>query len=825
MQTLLFFTRLLLYAILVSVPYVASDAVVVAYDRTGKFAWFFLVPAMMLTAFFLRPPRVAWWAGPATAAGLLLFAMAVLAGFEFSVMLLYLGAGVGAYVLTRLVFGQRGLGLAALEMFLFGLVYFKILSFTRSAEEIALANAGLIKVLLVLAVVSFLIHGLVLYLAAFPDRTRDRRRKEVAVFLLVGVPLLALATFFIPLDYVQNQIALNDDREAPEPQPLENQGEGLEGREGGTGDSDQNGLPLGEGEEKYPSERQGGGSEELEDVPENETRPDENRGGSGGAQGEQQQREGGGQGGGRPQGGQQQQDQGDENQQQERQQRRQNRGGGTPRDGQGNESDQKVEGIPADQWDKRNESQGGEGGEPRQEAVMVIAAPVDPVYAAEEYWGLFEEETGFTRTPVEREPLNELTTQHLVETWQDQVSSRDDKREPVEIYYLSTLSKRAVAYRPFKIRPTVQDTRYYPFNLSYHAVSRVSLSAPDDWKLVRDLNEIEKERMADDLFVKLDPAQERDFRRHLAQAKRGLKDPGYFELLEAILRGFEKYQYEMGFDEDTRSAKLHEFLTKTKTGDCTEFAHTAAMLARLEGIPARVVVGYLASDDLQTPAHIRGMHELRKRIKPLQDFPMEHLYLVTNAHRHAWVQFFLPGFGWIDFETTAFAIPPEPEMNANNMDVLIPMIEEEAVPQKKPEFVFPTRLALRVLAIAILGVLALLYLMRLGREWYYYFASRGRSRRALKSRFTYLLMQLARDGQPIKAPSQTSLEYAEERPALRPFAATYTTLLFKRNYAAGEEEALWQRLNEQHRSALVELRRPGLLSVLRRLLSLRSLYY
>ncbi|MEQ9365325.1 MAG: transglutaminase-like domain-containing protein, partial [Leptospirales bacterium] len=263
----------------------------------------------------------------------------------------------------------------------------------------------------------------------------------------------------------------------------------------------------------------------------------------------------------------------------------------------------------------------------------------------------------------------------------------------------------------------------------------------------------------------------------------------------------------------------------TKTGDCTEFAHSAALLARLEGIPARVVVGYLASDDLQTPAHIRGMHELRKRIKPLQDFPMEQLYLVTNAHRHAWVQFFLPGFGWIDFEATAFAIPPKPEMNANNMDVLIPMIEEEAAPRTKPEFQFPVGLALRILAIAILGVLALLYLLRLGREWYFYFASRGRTRSALKARFTYLLMQLARDGQPIKAPFQTSLEYAEERAALRPFAATYTTLLFKSNYAPGEEESLWKKLDEQHRAALTELRRPGLFSILRRLISLRSLYY
>lgn len=814
MQTVLFFTRLTLYAILVAVPYVISDAVVVAYDRTGKFTWFFLVPAMMFAAFFMRPPRFCWWVGPATAVGLLVFAMAVLSGFEFSVMLLYLGAGVGAYILTRLAFAERGMGFAAIEMFLFGLVYFKILSFTRSAEEIAKDNALLIKWLLVLAVVSFLIHGLVLYLAAFPDRTRERRRKELLIFGLVGVPLLALAAFFIPLDYVQNQIALNDDREKPEPRPLEEGDAGeLEGQQGGEGEDNQNGLPLGEGEEKYPSERQGGGDQQLEDVPEKGTRPDEHRGG--GRPGEQGQE---GQGGGKSEQG-----QGDENQQE--QQRRQNRGGqgGGQGQQQGGKSQQKVEGIPADQWDKRQQASGGEGGKPRQEAVMVIASPVDPVYAAEEYWGLYDETEGFMRTPVDREPLNDLTERHLVETWQDQVTTRDDKREPVEIYYLSTLSERAVAYRPFRIQPTVQNTQYHPFNLSYHAISRVSLSQPDDWKLVRDLNEIEKERMQADLFVKLPAPIERDFRRHLEAAVRGKS--GYFERIEAILKSFDKHQYELGFDEDTRAAKLHTFLTETKAGDCTEFAHTAAVLGRLAGVPSRVVVGYLASDDLQTPAHIRGMQELRKSIKPLQEYPLEQLYLVTNAHRHAWVEFFLPGYGWIDFESTAFAIPPKPEMNPNNMDVLIPMIEEETVPQKKPAFQFPVRLALKILAVVVVGVLALLYLLRLGRELFYYFASRGRSRAALKARFTYLLMKMARDGQAIKAPFQTSLEYARERPALRPFAATYTTLLFKQNYAPGEEDALWRKLDEQQRVAVLELRRPGIASVLRRLFSLRSLYY
>ena len=69
MPTILLFTRLSLYAILVALPYFICDAVVVAYDRTGKFTWFFLVPAMSAAAFFLKPPRFAggWGRPPASA--------------------------------------------------------------------------------------------------------------------------------------------------------------------------------------------------------------------------------------------------------------------------------------------------------------------------------------------------------------------------------------------------------------------------------------------------------------------------------------------------------------------------------------------------------------------------------------------------------------------------------------------------------------------------------------------------------------------------------------------------------------------------------------
>ncbi len=850
MKTFLFFTRLALYVLLITVPYLPGEAVPVPYDWIGLYTWFFLVPGMMFAAFFLRPPRMPWWSGPATAASLLLLSILWVSEFRWYAVVLIFGAGLLSFVWTRMIFGSgRGLGLAALEMFFFGLVYFKMLSFTRSSEDVARATLPVAKALLILAVISFLVHGLVLYLAAFPDRSRQRRRRELLMFSGITLPIVLVVALFVPMTYVQNDIPFNEFNEPPPPTPdFSGDGDGQTGEDGqladaqgSQGNESGNGLPLGEGDEPYPSERQGGGRE-LDDPGERETRPDENRGGGGqgGSESELPRGGNGGGGSGQPQQG----EGGGEGQQQEGQ------GGGQGQSG------QRLGSVPSDQWQNFLENSSGEGGS--QAALMVIASPVDPVYAAYEYHGDFDKTEGFQLTPDDQEPLNELARLHLAETWQDQITSRDDKRKPHEVFYLSSLKQRAVAYRPFRIQPTVEDRTYHPFDLSYHAVSRFSMSTPEDWFLVRDLSALEQERYAEYLDVELDAKTRQDFERHLKKSYSLFKkdmveleqkeragssgadeevsvpnwrgDPQqdglrYFARIEALLRGFREHQYEVGFDEDTSVGKLHKFLGETKSGDCTEFAHTAAILGRMAGVPSRVVVGFLASRDLQTPAHQAGVRKLQKKIKPLQRYRAQELYLVTTSHHHAWVQFWMPGFGWIDYESTAFAIPPKPQFNPNNQDVIIPEIEEEKNVLPQRAFEFPWYFALRVAAGALVLIIAVLYGFRFLREWYFYFASRGKSRKALRALFQYLLMRLAREGYDVKRPYETSLEYAERHVGLRAFAQTYTELLFREKYGPGEYEAVRERLMRQYRTAVVEMRKPGLWSLLRRGFSLRSLYY
>ena len=76
-------------------------------------------------------------------------------------------------------------------------------------------------------------------------------------------------------------------------------------------------------------------------------------------------------------------------------------------------------------------------------------------------------------------------------------------------------------------------------------------------------------------------------------------------------------------------ASLLNFLTKTKSGFCVQYAYAMTVLTRLLGIPARFVVGYTAGTRLKN-----GSYEVR------------------NTDAHAWTEVYFPTFGWIRFEPT-----------------------------------------------------------------------------------------------------------------------------------------------------------------------------
>lgn len=75
---------------------------------------------------------------------------------------------------------------------------------------------------------------------------------------------------------------------------------------------------------------------------------------------------------------------------------------------------------------------------------------------------------------------------------------------------------------------------------------------------------------------------------------------------------------------------LSDFLIATKTGYCELYASSMTILLRLSGIPARVVIGY------------RGA----------EYNPMGEYWVVREKSAHAWVQAYIKGMGWINFDPT-----------------------------------------------------------------------------------------------------------------------------------------------------------------------------
>jgi transglutaminase-like putative cysteine protease len=92
------------------------------------------------------------------------------------------------------------------------------------------------------------------------------------------------------------------------------------------------------------------------------------------------------------------------------------------------------------------------------------------------------------------------------------------------------------------------------------------------------------------------------------------------------------------------------FLYDLRMGYCDYYASAMVVLARAAGIPARLAIGYAeGSYDLNT-----------------------HLYRLTEADAHSWVEVYFPDIGWVPFEPTAArprleanqpmppALPPQP---------------------------------------------------------------------------------------------------------------------------------------------------------------------
>jgi hypothetical protein len=85
---------------------------------------------------------------------------------------------------------------------------------------------------------------------------------------------------------------------------------------------------------------------------------------------------------------------------------------------------------------------------------------------------------------------------------------------------------------------------------------------------------------------------------------------------------------------------LQHFLAESRTGYCVHFASAAVLLARLAGIPARYVTGFMVSlPPLEDDSIVAGSGGLVQGE-------------ITGLNSHAWAELWLPSVGWMTFEAT-----------------------------------------------------------------------------------------------------------------------------------------------------------------------------
>ncbi len=103
----------------------------------------------------------------------------------------------------------------------------------------------------------------------------------------------------------------------------------------------------------------------------------------------------------------------------------------------------------------------------------------------------------------------------------------------------------------------------------------------------------------------------------------------------------QRYGYTLDVDEIPENTDFATyFLLASKEGYCVHFASAMTILARMSGLPARYVEGFVAQPDPDGIARVTGM----------------------NAH--AWSEIYFEGFGWVPFDATA----PRLDNTGNNQN-------------------------------------------------------------------------------------------------------------------------------------------------------------
>lgn len=137
----------------------------------------------------------------------------------------------------------------------------------------------------------------------------------------------------------------------------------------------------------------------------------------------------------------------------------------------------------------------------------------------------------------------------------------------------------------------------------------------------------------------------------------------YATTIGALVRNSANYDLDTpAMPEDAQDFALW-FLKESDTGYCVHYASATAVLLRAAGIPARYVSGYLVKTQADRAVNVR------------------------HKDAHAWVEYYIPGVGWMMLESTAsggdspvvVTQPPETEPSTETT-----LSEETTLPEETP---------------------------------------------------------------------------------------------------------------------------------------------
>jgi protein-glutamine gamma-glutamyltransferase len=129
--------------------------------------------------------------------------------------------------------------------------------------------------------------------------------------------------------------------------------------------------------------------------------------------------------------------------------------------------------------------------------------------------------------------------------------------------------------------------------------------------------------------------------RRLAAAAAGSSAYDLVKSTERYLRT--RYEYSEG--PRLREYPLESFLFEDRIGYCQQFSGAMALLLRMQGVPARVATGF-------SP----GSYNRETGV-----------YRVRDLDAHSWVEVYFPQIGWVVFDPTPPAAPPQRQLDENGL--------------------------------------------------------------------------------------------------------------------------------------------------------------